>query len=119
MTDVGATIDWFTENLHFKAFPFPDETPFVFAILQRENVEIAVSKSSEEFVKKTRAGLPNDHMDAYVRTSGVIELHKELAERIESISPLRKQPYGDIEFSIEDCNGYKIVFGGDVERDIA
>lgn len=118
VTDVDATIAWYNSILGFRAYPFPEKPPYVFAILERNGIEIAISKASADLVSQKRDNHPDEILDAYIRCSGVQEMYNELAEKVNVVSHLRKQPYGDIEFTIKDCNGYIIVFGGDVDKEL-
>jgi hypothetical protein len=44
VSDVGATIQWYADNLGFTAYPFPAKEPYVFAILQRDRIEIMLQR---------------------------------------------------------------------------
>jgi hypothetical protein len=44
--DVGATAEWYEEHLEFQAALFPDQPPFAFAILCRDDVEIMIDAAA-------------------------------------------------------------------------
>jgi uncharacterized glyoxalase superfamily protein PhnB len=118
VTDVSYTVEWYKKVLGFEASLFPEKEPFVFALMRKDNVEIAVKKISAELFKLKRKNHPDQLMDAYIRTANVQEWHDKIRRKAETVSGLKKQPYGDIEFTIRDCNGYIITFGGDVEKEL-
>ena len=54
------------------------------------------------------------HLDAFIDVSGVRELHEELAAReVPIIRPLEERPWGTLDFSVEDSDGYIICFSED------
>ncbi|HEY7612200.1 MAG TPA: VOC family protein [Gemmatimonadales bacterium] len=55
-----------------------------------------------------RAG---EHLDAYLKVSGVGELHQELVGRGATITkPLEARPWGTRDFYVEDPDGYILCF---------
>ena len=45
-------------------------------------------------------------------------LHSELKSRgVEITRDVCNQPYGCRDFDVEDCNGYRLCFGEDLEKD--
>ena len=44
VSDISATIRWYEEQLGFIGDPFPDNEPYVFAILRRDNIEIMLQR---------------------------------------------------------------------------
>jgi catechol 2,3-dioxygenase-like lactoylglutathione lyase family enzyme len=52
-----------------------------------------------------------EHLDAYLKVSGVDELHEELLGRGATITkPLEKRPWGARDFYVEDPDGYILCF---------
>jgi uncharacterized glyoxalase superfamily protein PhnB len=52
-----------------------------------------------------------EHLDAFLRVSGVRELHAELVGRgAPIIKPLEERPWGTREFYVEDPDGYILCF---------
>lgn len=107
--DVGAAARWYTDILGFEAHLFPDEPPYAFAILCRDGVELMLRRCQPP----QRA--END-WDVYVRMDGVDALHDELAGHVRVVEPLSNKPYHCREFTIEDPNGYRLVFSESTER---
>ena len=110
VADVGATIRWYETELGFTGDPFPADEPFVFGILRRDTVEIMLQQMVG-YQKQNLYDLRNGGLwDAYFRIQGVTELFESVKEKLEIVRPLRKQPYGLLEFEIRDLNGYVLVF---------
>ena len=78
VADVGATIRWYEEQLGFKSFPFPQNPPYVFGILQRDDIEIflqLVNNYQKPDLYRSRGG---GVWDVYIRMRGVKELSREM-----------------------------------------
>ncbi|MEP6922408.1 MAG: hypothetical protein ABI967_14890 [bacterium] len=50
VADVGATINWYENELGFTCLPFPKNEPYVFAIMARNGTEIMLQRV-DGFVK--------------------------------------------------------------------
>jgi len=114
VSDVNQTAAWYRAHLGFEtAGIFPMQGPASWASLQRDGAEIMLQRLSG-YQK------PNDYdrrdggvWDAYFRMNGVRKLYESVMNEPFIKLPLRKQPYGDWEFEVQDLNGYVLVFGGD------
>ena len=104
--DVGATAKWYAEHLGFCAAFTPEEPPHAFAILSRDDVEVMLRRCFPP-------DRPQRDWDLYIRTRGVAALYERLRERLPIAEPLRRPPYCAAEFSLDDPNGYRLVFGED------
>ena len=117
VADIGTTIRWYEEQLGFTGDPFPENEPYVFAILRRDDIEIMLQRL-ENYQKpdiyRLRAG---GVWDAYIRMRGVKQFYNEIKEKVEILQPLRRQPYGQWEFEVKDPNGYVLVFSEYVRAD--
>jgi uncharacterized glyoxalase superfamily protein PhnB len=110
-TDVGRTADWYNKTLGFRtAGTVPASEPYVYASLQRDGVELMLLHLAGYQKPDFTGARPEGVWDAYVRMQGVQAFYELVRERTPVRSPLRKQPYGDWEFEIEDPNGYILVF---------
>lgn len=110
VSDIAATLTWYQDELGFTVYPFPEKPPHVFAIACRDAVEIMfqlIEGYEKPDLYRARSG---GVWDAYIRMEGVKEFYEVLKERVKIKLPLRKQPYGDWEFEVEDPNGYVLVF---------
>ena len=110
VADIGATIGWYETELGFASYPFPQNPPYVFAIVCRDNTEIMFQRlegyEKPDLYRLRRGGV----WDAYIRMKGVKEFYEAIKDKVEIKLPLRKQPYGDWEFEVRDPNGYVLVF---------
>lgn len=115
VNDVGATLRWYESNLGFTADPFPEEEPFEFAILARDEIEIMLQRidgyQKPDLSSQRAAGV----WDAYIRMEGVKEFYELVRTRLPIKSQLTKRGYGDWEFEIIDPNGYVLVFSELIE----
>ena len=112
--DVNRTAAWYKTHLGFEtAGLFPRTGAASWASLQRDGAEIMLQRL-------TGYRKPDDYprrdggvWDGYIRMTGVKRLYESIADRSIIKLTLRKQPYGDWEFEVQDLNGYVLVFGGD------
>lgn len=110
VADIAATIRWYEEQLGFTGDPFPDHEPYVFAIMNRDHIEIMLQRLTgyvKPDIYDSRAG---GVWDAYFRIEGIKDLFESVRDEATIVQPLRKQPYGNWEFEIRDNNGYVLVF---------
>ena len=108
--DVGATINWYEQELGFTSYPFPEKPPHVFASVCRNGIEI-MFQLLRGYEKPDLHRLRDGGVwDAYLRMEGVKEFYEAIKDRVEIKLSLRQQPYGDWEFEVKDPNGYILVF---------
>ena len=110
VADVGETIRWYESNLGFSGDAVPDTGPFVFGILRREGVEIMLQRMPGHQNPDLYNLRPGGVWNAYVRMSGVKDFYESVKNKVQIKQPLRRQPYGQIEFEVIDPNGYVLVF---------
>jgi uncharacterized glyoxalase superfamily protein PhnB len=110
VADISATIRWYEEQLGFIGYPFPDHEPYVFAIMNRDNIEIMLQRLVGYEKPDLYNSRPGGIWDAYFRIEGVKDLFESVRDEATIIQPLRKQPYGNWEFEVRDINGYLLVF---------
>jgi uncharacterized glyoxalase superfamily protein PhnB len=110
VADVDATIRWYETKLGFTSYPFPENPPYVFASVCRDDIEI-MFQQIDGYQKPDLYHLRSGGVwDAYVRMLGVKEFYESVKDKVEIKMPLRKQGYGDWEFEVKDPNGYIMVF---------
>jgi uncharacterized glyoxalase superfamily protein PhnB len=115
VADVDATIRWYETELGFTSYPFPDNPPYVFASVCRDDVEIMFQRI-EGYQKPDVYYLRSGGVwDAYIRMESVREFYEAVRDKVEIRMPLRKQGYGDWEFEVKDPNGYILVFSELIE----
>ena len=110
VSDIGATIRWYEEQLGFIGDPFPASEPYVFGILRRDNVEIMLQRVAGYEKPDLYNSRPGGVWDAYFRVEGVKDLFESVKDEATIVQPLRRQPYGNWEFEVRDPNGYLLVF---------
>lgn len=115
VADVDATIRWYETELGFTSYPFPDQPPYVFASVSRDDVEIMFQQiegyQKPDLYHRRAGGV----WDAYIRMEGVREFYEAVKDRVEIKMSLRQQEYGDWEFEVKDPNGYTLVFSELIE----
>jgi len=113
--DVATAARWYADHLGFAvAGTFPKTKPHAYASLQRGGAEIMLLALPGYEKPDLRARRPEGLWDVYVRLQGVERLYESVRGQAFVQMPLRRQPYGDLEFEVRDPNGYVVVFGGDV-----
>ena len=110
VADISATMRWYEEQLGFLCDPFPDQEPYVFAIISRDNIEIMLQRVEGYEKPDLYSRRPGGVWDAYIRTQGVRDLFIAIKDEATILKPLRQQPYGAWEFEVQDPNGYVLVF---------
>jgi catechol 2,3-dioxygenase-like lactoylglutathione lyase family enzyme len=90
----------------------PDESPFVFAWMQRGKADFFLNDAGE--VQRDLAGVHGARTTIggaamYVTVEGIDEIHRAIAARIPVAAPLEKKFYGMTEFAVVDPDGYLIT----------
>lgn len=115
--DVVATANYYRDRLGFRYERFWGDPP-AFCMVTRAGVVIMLSQ-----FERTAAMRPNrladphgECWDAYVWVDDADALHAEFVARGVTIARgVCDQPYGCRDFDVEDCNGYRLCFGQNVE----
>ena len=110
VADIGATIRWYQEQLGFTGYPFPPQEPYVFAIMKRDKTEIMLQRVNGYEKPDIYDSRDGGVWDAYFRMEGVKEFFESVRDKVKTVKPLCKQPYGNWEFEVADLNGYVLVF---------
>lgn len=116
VADVSSTMRWYQDNFGFLSDPFPEQEPYVFAILFRDNVEIMLQRIEGYEKPDLHQRRDGGVWDAYIRVEGVKELFESVKDRVTIIKSLRQQLYGAWEFEVRDPNGYLLVLSGTAEE---
>jgi catechol 2,3-dioxygenase-like lactoylglutathione lyase family enzyme len=109
--DVVETAEYYRDFLGFKILGYFSDPP-VYAMVARDGVEIHFGRADGDQIiinEMVRKGLGTD---AYIFVSDVQKLYEEFVTRGVNITegPI-KRIYNCIEITIEDCNGFQLVFG--------
>ena len=113
--DVVATANFYRDKLGFRYERFWGDPP-AFCMVTRAGVIIMLSQFRETGLMRPngRAVPGGDAWDAYVWVEDADALYAEF--KIKGVTIARHicdQPYGNRDFDIEDCNGYRLCFGSD------
>ena len=115
--DVVATAEFYREQLGFDYERFWGDPP-AFCMVKRRGIVIMLSQL------RPRVGPRPNHLadpeseawDAYIWTEDADALRAEFgAKGVKIARDICDQPYGMRDFDIEDCNGYRLCFGHDIE----
>jgi hypothetical protein len=113
--DVEKSIDWYVGTFGFRAEPFPQNPPYSFAILTRDDAEIMLQRAPTPHPAEPNDTIQTSHgWSVYLRVLGADLL--DLATTIRRTTPLLRGPermfYGLVEFEVIDLDGYRICVGG-------
>ncbi len=121
VTNVERSIDWYANTFGFLPDPFPQQPPYSFAILRRDDSEIMLQCAPGAQRADPKQTIPTEYGWAvYLRTSGDGLL--ELATAIGQATPLVRGPermfYGLVEFEVVDPDGYCLCVSGEVPASV-
>ena len=110
VADISSKIEWYQSKLGFWSDPFPENEPYVFAILFRDDIEIMLQRVVDYQKPDKYRSRSGGVWDAYIRSTNVKELYESIKDEVTIVQPFRRQPYGNWEFEVKDPNGYILVF---------
>ena len=116
--DVVATANWYRDQLGFQYERFWGE-PECFCMVWRRGVIIMLSQQPGASARPNGlAGGDADAWDAYIWVEDAAALCAEFkAKGVTIARELCEQPYGNLDFDVVDCNGYRLCFGSDIGVD--
>ncbi len=114
--DVVATANYYKEKLGFHYDRFWGDPP-AFCMVKRGGIIIMLSQFQNGGMHPNRlSDSEGEAWDAYIWVDDADALFKEFTAKGVKISRgLCDQPYGNRDFDIEDCNGYRLCFGHDIQ----
>lgn len=111
VSDVVKTAEYYRDVLGFRIIDFFRDPP-VYAMVERSGVQLHFGKADGKQVQKSNVPLREVGFDFYCWVTDVTSVFEELNSKgVEIVEPLVTRVYGNREFAIRDCNGFKIVFG--------
>jgi uncharacterized glyoxalase superfamily protein PhnB len=117
VADVVASADWYRDKLGFHYDRLWGDPP-AFAMVKRRGI-IIMLRQFRPAVDPNPNRLRDPHneaWDAYIWTEDADALYAEFkAKGVTIPRDLCDQEYGMRDFDIEDCNGYRLCFGHDIE----
>lgn len=114
--DVAFSADYYRDRLGFGYDRLWGEPPS-FCMVRRGGVVIMLSQLVKQARPNRLADPEGQLWDAYVWIEDADALAAEFKARGVNITrEVCDQPYGCRDFDVEDCNGYRICFGQDLQR---
>src|SRR5712691_5608516 len=120
--DLVRTAEYYRDVLGFQIAGYWDgarvilvpDTPPVFAIVWRDQVQVFFNRADQPDVGTGRA---QGAYDAYLRVTGIDALAEELRTRgADILDGPEDRTYGQRELVVTDCNGLILAFGEDTSR---
>lgn len=115
--DVVSTANYYRDMLGFQYDRFWGEPPG-FCMVWRRGVVIMLSQLATRGAMRPNRTLDpcGDAWDAYVWVDDADALYAEFqAKGVKIARAICDQPYGCRDFDVEDCNGYRLCFGSNLE----
>jgi len=115
--DVVSTANFYRDKLGFRYDRFWGEPP-AFCMVKRAGVTIMLAQTpARGAVRPNHLADPErEAWDAYVWIDDADALYAEFKANAVTIArDICDQPYGCRDFDVEDCNGYRLCFGHDLE----
>jgi len=109
--DVVKTAEFYRDKLGFRILDYFLDPP-VYAMVERDGMNVHFGKADTDLVQASNVPLRKAGFDLYFWVNAIEDLFEEFSTNgVEIIEPLTERIYGNIEFSIRDLNGFKLVFG--------
>lgn len=114
--DVVATANFYRDRLGFEYERLWGDPP-AFCMVRRSGVIIMLNQHPTGLMRPNHAAVPeSDAWDAYIWVDDADALYHELKGKgVRIVRDLCDQPYGNRDFDVEDCNGYRLCFGHSIE----
>jgi uncharacterized glyoxalase superfamily protein PhnB len=115
--DVVATAAYYRDKLGFHYERLWGDPPS-FCMVMRGGIIIMLAQSATPGAMRPNNLVEREGgaWDAYVWIDDADALYEEFTAKGVTIArPICDQPYGNRDFDIEDCNGYRLCFGHDIE----
>jgi predicted enzyme related to lactoylglutathione lyase len=117
VNDVVAAANYYRDKFGFSYSRFWNEPPS-FCMVSRSGVVIMLAQNNQPgAIRPNRKVDPEgEAWDAYVWIDDADQLHTEFVSKGVKITRAPcDQPYGCRDFDVEDCNGYRLCFGQNLE----
>jgi predicted enzyme related to lactoylglutathione lyase len=116
--DVVATANFYRDKLGFTYDRFWGEPP-AFCMVHRRGIVVMLSQFDQKGVMRpnSRVDPEGGAWDAYIWIDDADSLFEEFQSRgVAFARDICDQPYGCRDFEVDDCNGYRLCFGQNMER---
>ncbi len=116
--DVVSTANYYRDKLGFAYDRFWGDPPGFCMVWRRGVVIMLKQLRGLEAVRPNRTVDPHgEAWDAYVWVDDADALYSEFQSAgVKIVRPVCDQPYGCRDFDVEDCNGYRLCFGADLQE---
>lgn len=114
--DILTTANFYRDTLGFDYERIWGDPP-VFCMVHRGGVTIMLNQIEPKGRMRPNhlVEASGDAWDAYVWVDDADALYEEFTRKgVKITRPICDQPYGNRDFDIEDCNGYRLCFGSDI-----
>lgn len=109
--DVVAAAELYRDKLGFEILGYFHDPP-VFAMVRRGMAEIHLGKADGMEIRLNESLRKGLATDAYIWVSDINALYHEFLDRgVEIVEGPSRRVYDCVEITINDCNGFQIVFG--------
>ena len=115
--DVVRTANHYRDTLGFHYERFWNDPPS-FCMVKREGIVIMLAQLEEPGLLRPNHNVDPEGgaWDAYIWIDNADALHSELeAKGARIVRGVCDQPYRCRDFEVEDCNGYRLCFGQDLD----
>ena len=115
--DVISTANYYRDKLGFSYERFWNEPPS-FCMVHRSGVVIMLAQLEQTGVMRPNRVVDPEGgaWDAYLWIDNVDSLYDEYKSKgVKIVRGVCDQPYGCRDFEVEDCNGYRLCFGQNLE----
>jgi predicted enzyme related to lactoylglutathione lyase len=113
--DVVTTANFYRDKLGFHYERFWGDPP-AFCMVKRGGTIIMLRQVPGAMRPNRIADPEGEAWDAYIWVEDADSLYNEFTSRSVKIArAICDQPYGNRDFDIEDCNGYRLCFGHNIE----
>lgn len=115
VADVARSLAFYRDLLGFKIIAtVPDAAPYVFAMLQRDGVElflndIEAARKDPAYSQMAQV-VGKSGISLYFDVTGVKALFEALQGKATIVAPLERKFYGVTEFNVTDPDGYLVTF---------
>ena len=116
--DVVMTANWYRDKLGFQYERFWGEPP-CFCMVSRGGMIIMLKQLPETGLMRPNhlADPEGEAWDGYVWVDDANALYDEFKNKgVKIARKICDQPYGNRDFDVEDCNGYRLCFGSDLGK---
>ncbi len=116
-THVDRSVAFYRDVLGFTVVTtVPDQAPFVFVLLQRDDVHLyvndraATAKDGPEPPAMTAVVVGRSGVSLFIHVQGIDDLWESVRAKAPVVMPLVTQWYGMTEFTVADPDGYIVTF---------